>query len=124
MYLLFQCCKIYENELLKYSPLIGKVFLFYFLKNQGCHFFFFVWMTFFRFKKKMVKSLLNMCLDILQKPCAFEADLNLYWLNCGMGCIPFKFYNQLVADEFFHCTCKKRIFKITKPSKPDYSYSM
>ena len=72
----------------------------------------------------MVKSLLNMCLEIVQKPCAFETDLDLYWLNCGLWCIPFKFYNKLVADEFAYCVCKRRIFKITKPSNPDFFYSM
>ena len=42
----------------------------------------------------MVKSLLQTCLDFTQKSCKFENDINLYWLNCGIRCVPFKFYNQ------------------------------
>ena len=61
---------------------------------------------------------------MLQKPCAFETDLNLNWLNCQLQCISFRFYNKLIADEFFYCFCKRRIFNITKPSNPDFFHSM
>ena len=59
----------------------------------------------------MVKSLLNMCLEIVQKPCAFETDLDLYWLNCGLRCIPFKFYNKLVADDLLIAFAKEEFLK-------------
>ena len=72
----------------------------------------------------MVKSLLNICLEIVQKPCAFETDLKLNWLNGGLRCIPFKFYNKLVADEFFYCVCKRRVFNITKSLNPNIFYSI
>ena len=65
-----------------------------------------------------------MCLEMLEKPCAFETNLSLYWLNCRLRCIPFKFYNRLIADEFYYCICKRRIFTITKPENPDFNYSV
>ena len=72
----------------------------------------------------MVKSLLQTCLDFIQKPCKLENNIDLYWLNCGIRCIPFKFYNQLIANEFYYCTCKYRIYNIFKTGQTDNIYSM
>ena len=69
----------------------------------------------------MVKSLLQTCLDFIQKPCKLENNIDLYWLNCGIRCIPFKFYNQLIANEFYYCTCK---YRISKTGQTDNVYSM
>ena len=70
----------------------------------------------------MVKSLLNICLEIVQKSCAFETDLKLNWLSCGLQCMPFKFCNKLVADGFFYCVCNIRGFNITL--NPNFFYSI
>ena len=57
----------------------------------------------------MVKSLLEMCLNLLSKPCE-QTDIDKYWLNCGLRCIPFKVGQKVQSTEFFHCTCRQRIF--------------
>ena len=48
----------------------------------------------------MVKSLLQIFLDFVKKPCNSNSVINKYWLNCGMACIPFKLYHHLIANEF------------------------
>ena len=60
----------------------------------------------------MVKSLLKICLDFIKKPCNFETEFDKYWLNYGMACIPFKFYQYILSHEFYYCSCRRRIFKI------------
>ena len=65
------------------------------------------------FFSKMVKSLLELCLDLISKPCRTEIDISDYWLNCGLRCIPFKPYQNIIRQEFYHCTCRRRIFKVT-----------
>ena len=32
----------------------------------------------------MVQSLLQTCIDFVNKPCKLENDINVYWMNCGM----------------------------------------
>ena len=56
-------------------------------------------------RKKMVKSLLQLCLDIANKPYR-ETDLSKYWLNYGYQCIPFKFGQKIRYQEFWFCTKK------------------
>ena len=69
----------------------------------------------------MVKSLLELCLDIVNKPCR-ETDLSKYWLNYGYRCIPFKFGQKIRYQEFWFCTCECRTFKITYLArKKEYS---
>ena len=42
-----------------------------------------------------------------------------------MACIPFKLYNHLLANEFYYCSCKFRIFKIRfLRRKQDYSMNV
>ena len=60
----------------------------------------------------MVKSLLQICFGFVKKPCNSNIVINKYWLNCGMACIPFKLYHHLIANEFYYCSCRFRIFKI------------
>ena len=64
-----------------------------------------------------MESLKKLCEDIIYKNCNWDIDLKLYWLNCGLRCIPFKFYQELIANEYWLCTCKRRIFTITKKNK-------
>ena len=52
-----------------------------------------------KMKKKIVKSLLELCLDIVNKRCR-ETDLSKYWLNYGYQCIPFKFYQKYNIKNF------------------------
>ena len=40
-----------------------------------------------------------------------------------MACIPFKLYQQLMANEFYYCSCRFRIFKI-KFLKINQDYSI
>ena len=35
-----------------------------------------------------------------------------YWLNCGMACIPIKFYLYKLSHEFYYCRCRFKILKI------------
>ena len=58
----------------------------------------------------MVKSLLNICLDFIKKPCNFETEFDKYWLNYGMACIPFKSYQYILSHEFFHERKTKKLF--------------
>ena len=60
----------------------------------------------------MVKSLLEMCLNLLYKPCE-QTAIDKYWLNRGLRCIPFKFGQKVQSTEFFHCICRQRLFKVT-----------
>ena len=60
----------------------------------------------------MVKSLLELCLELLKKPCT-EIEIDNYWLNCGLQCIPFKFGQKIKSEEFYLCTCRRRYFKVT-----------
>ena len=60
----------------------------------------------------MVESLLKICLEFITKPCNFETEFDKYWLNYGMACIPFKFYQYILSHEFYYCSCRRRIFKI------------
>ena len=60
----------------------------------------------------MVKSLLEMCLNLLYKPCE-QTAIDKYWSNCGLRCIPFTFGQKVQSTEFFHCTCRQRLFKVT-----------
>ena len=60
----------------------------------------------------MVKSLLKICLDFIKKPCSFETEFDKYWLNYGMAYIPFKFYQCISSNEFYYCSCRRRIFKV------------
>ena len=53
-----------------------------------------------------------MCLNLLKKPCK-AVDINKHWSNCGLWCIPFKLGQKVQSEEFFHCTCQKRHFKVT-----------
>ena len=59
----------------------------------------------------MVKSLLKICLDFIKKPCNFETEFDKYWLNYGMACISFKFYQYILSHKFYYCSCRRRIFK-------------
>ena len=61
----------------------------------------------------MVKLLLELCLAQISRPCWSEIDISDYWLNCGLRCIPFKFYQKLATQEYYHCTCRRRLFKVT-----------
>ena len=61
-----------------------------------------------------VKSLLEICQDYIKSPyCNFEVDLNKYWMNCKMACIPFKINYWLQANEYYYCSCKRHTFNIT-----------
>ena len=69
----------------------------------------------------MVKSLLELCLDIVNIPCR-ETNFSKYWLNYGYRCIPFKFGHKIRYQEFWFCTCKPKTFKITYlERKKEYS---
>ena len=54
----------------------------------------------------MVKSLLEMCLNLLNKPCQ-QTNIDKYWLNCGLRCIPFKF-----GQSFFIAPVDKDFLKL------------
>ena len=71
----------------------------------------------------MIKSLLQICLNFIKNPCNYKTEFDKYWLNCGMACIPFKFYHHLQANEFYYYSCKFRIFKI-KFLRRNTDYSM
>ena len=60
-----------------------------------------------------MKSLKEICLNFIRKKCNSKIDIRKNWLNYGMGCIPFKLYYNLLADEFYYCSCKLRLYKIT-----------
>ena len=60
-----------------------------------------------------MKSLKEICLNFIKKKCNSKTDIRKSWLNYGMGCIPFKLYHNLLADEFYYCSCKLRLYKIT-----------
>ena len=70
----------------------------------------------------MVKSLVQICLEFIKKPCNMNIDIKKYWLNCGMAYIPFKLYHDLLVNEFYYCSCKFRIFK-TRFLKRKQEYS-
>ena len=73
----------------------------------------------------MIKSLLQLCLEFIAKSCNLEIDIKAYWLNCGMRCIPFKFYHKLLANEYYYCTCRRRTFHITYlERKKNYSITI
>ena len=59
-----------------------------------------------------MKSLIEICLSFIKKKCNFKIDISKNWLNYGMACIPFKLYHNLLADEFYYCSCKLRLYKI------------
>ena len=71
-----------------------------------------------------MKSLKKLCEDIVYKKCNWDTNYNLKWLNCGLRCIPFKLYQELIANEYWFCTCKSRIFTITRKDKPNYYYQI
>ena len=48
----------------------------------------------------MVKSLMEMCLNLLNKPCK-AVNVDKHWLNCGLRCIPFKSVQNVQSEEFF-----------------------
>ena len=60
----------------------------------------------------MVKSLIEMCLNLLNKPCK-AVHIDKHWLNCRLWRIPFKLGQKVQSREFFHCTCRRRHFKVT-----------
>ena len=60
----------------------------------------------------MVKSLIEMCLNLLNKPCK-AVHIDKHWLNCRLWRIPFKLGQKVQSREFFHCTCQRRHFKVT-----------
>lgn len=64
-----------------------------------------------------MKTLLELCKEIIYKKCNLEVDPMQSWLNCGYRCIPFKFYQELRANEFWYCTCKPKNFIVTKNGK-------
>ena len=64
-----------------------------------------------------MKTLKKLCENIVYKKCNYDIKQELNWLNCGFRCIPFKIYQELMANEYWFCTCKKRIFHITQKNK-------
>ena len=60
----------------------------------------------------MVKSLIEMCLNLLNKPCK-AVHIDKHWLNRRLWRIPFKLGQKVQSREFFHCTCRRRHFKVT-----------
>ena len=69
-----------------------------------------------------MKSLKQLCSDLIYKECSFETNYKLKWLNCGMRCMPFKLYQMINVNEYWYCTCKRRKFKITKPNNPKFLF--
>ena len=69
-----------------------------------------------------MKSLKELCCDIVYKKCNFKMNLNQKWLNCGMRCLPFKFYQKNWQEEFWYCDCKTKTFTITKPDNNKFLY--
>ena len=60
----------------------------------------------------MVKSLLEICLNLINKPCE-PLDASKFWLNCRLRRIPFKLGHKVKFEEFYYCTCWRRYFNIT-----------
>ena len=60
----------------------------------------------------MVKSLLEMCLNLLNKPCE-PTDISKFCLNCGLRQIPFKLGHKVRSKEFYYCTCRRGYFRVT-----------
>ena len=60
----------------------------------------------------MIKSLLEMCLNLINKPCE-PLDISKFWLNCRLRCIPLKLVQTVKSEEFYHFTCRRRYFEVT-----------
>ena len=71
-----------------------------------------------------MKSLKELCSELVYKKCNFKYILNLKWLNCGMRCIPFKIYQIINNTHFWYCSCKVKKFIITNPNRPKFYYEV
>ena len=65
-----------------------------------------------------MKSLKELCENIIFKKCSDSDYCYCNWLNCGFQCIPLKLYQDLMNKLFWYCECKIRKFTIT-----NYSYN-
>ena len=68
-----------------------------------------------------MKTLKEICENIIYKKCNFIVNPKLNWLNYGYRCIRFRFYQELIANEFWFCTCKTRVFYITRENGKSYT---
>ena len=74
-------------------------------------------------QRREMKTLKELCEKIIYQKCYFESvNSGWNWLDCGFRCIPFRFYQELVANTFWYCECKKRTFFITKQNTKPYTY--
>ena len=60
-----------------------------------------------------MKSLKELCENIIKKKCTEPINLNYNWLTCGFRYIPLKFYQDLLTKLDWYCECKRRKFTIT-----------
>ena len=69
-----------------------------------------------------MKTLKELCENIVFKKCYFKlVNSGWNWLDCGFRCIPFIFYQELIANLFWYCTCKQRKFFITEENGKTYA---
>ena len=63
------------------------------------------------------KSLKEICLDYIKKPCSKEEIYN--WTECYLFCWPFKIYDQIKPNKFYYCTYELFLCKEKCPD-PDH----
>lgn len=51
----------------------------------------------------LMKSLKELCTQIVFKRCNFEHDFNKKWLNCALACIPKNVKFMLETTQFWYC---------------------
>ena len=70
-----------------------------------------------------MESLQELCKKIVCKKYKFELiNSGCNWLDCGFACIPFRLYQELMANLFWYCRCKRRIFYITTETNKKYNH--
>ena len=68
-------------------------------------------------------TLKELCEKIIYKKSYFKSvNCGWNWLDCGFRCIPFRFYQDLVANTFWYCRCKTRTFFITRENGKSYNH--
>ena len=55
-----------------------------------------------------MKSLKELCENIIYKKCSEPVNCGCSWLNCGFQCIAVKLYQELETKLFWYCECKKK----------------
>ena len=68
-----------------------------------------------------METLQELCKKLIYKKCHFKSvNCGSNWLDCGFICFPFRLYQELMANLFWYCTCKRRVFHVTYHNNKQY----